>query len=387
MEKVSVNVEKSTNHKDKVTAKKIAQSLLDSVGITINGHHPWDIQVHNEKLYSRALSDGSLGLGEAYMDKWWDCERLDIFFDKLLRGKLNDKIKIPFHFYFKQLFAKMVNLQTKSRAKQVAYAHYDLGNNLFSHMLDDRMIYSCGYWKESTTLNDAQEEKLDLICQKLQLRPGLSLLDIGCGWGGLIKYAAQKYGVNATGITISQQQCDYAKDACKGLPVEICLQDYRDIHTTFDRVVSVGMFEHVGHKNYTTFMQTAHRALAKDGLFLLHTIGINEQSSLANEWITEYIFPNGMLPTIAQIANAAEKLFVIEDLHNFGAYYDNTLMAWYENFTRHWDSLKNQYDERFYRMWTYYLLSCAGSFRSRTNQLWQIVLSKNGIIGGYLSPR
>ena len=387
MEKASINMEKATNGMDKVTAKSIAQKLLDSVGIKINGSNPWDIQVHNEKLYSRVLHDGSLGLGEAYMEKWWDCPRLDIFFEKILRGGLDTKVKIPLHFYFKQLLAKIINLQSKNRSKQVAYAHYDLGNHLFTAMLDTRMVYSCGYWKEASTLNEAQEKKLDLICQKLQLKPGLRLLDIGCGWGGLAKHAAEKYGVQVVGVTISEQQCNYAKEICKGLPIDIRLQDYRDINSTFDRIVSVGMFEHVGFKNYPIFMQTAHRTLSDDGLFLLHTIGGNEESSLANEWITKYIFPNGMLPSVAQIAKVAEKLFIVEDWHNFGAYYDNTLMAWHENFVRHWNDLKSHYDERFYRMWTYYLLSCAGSFRSRTNQLWQIVFSKKGVPGGYLSPR
>jgi cyclopropane-fatty-acyl-phospholipid synthase len=387
MEKAAANRDKTTNHKNKVTARSIAQDLLRPAGITINGQEPWDIQVHNEAFYSRALKEGALGLGESYMDKWWDCQRLDIFINKILRANLDTKIKIPFHFYIKQLFAKMINLQSKNRAKEVAYKHYDLGNDLFASMLDKRMIYSCAYWKEAQTLDEAQGAKLDLICQKLQLRPGLRVLDIGCGWGGLAKYAAEKYGVNVVGVTISQQQRDYAQVYCKGLPVDIRLMDYRDIKETFDRVVSVGMFEHVGHMNYSIFMETTHRALNDDGLFLLHTIGVNETSSLANEWIIKYIFPNGMLPSIAQIATVSEKLFVVEDWHNFGAYYDNTLMAWHENFVQQWDNLKAHYDERFYRMWTYYLLACAGSFRARSNQLWQVVFSKRGVVGGYLSPR
>ena len=171
------------------------------------------------------------------------------------------------------------------------------------------------------------------------------------------------------------------------MPIDIRLQDYRDINEKFDRVVSVGMFEHVGHANYKTFMQTVHRALSEDGLFLLHTIGVNEYSPMANEWIVKYIFPNGALPTISQIAKPTEKLFVMEDWHNFGVYYDNTLMAWCQNFINHWEQLKTKYDERFYRMWTYYLLACAGGFRSRSIGLWQVVFSKNGVAGGYFAPR
>ncbi len=387
MENLSENIEKVPSNMDRDTAKNIGKSLLHAAGISPNGTEPWDIQIHNEDFYLRVLTEGPLGLGESYMDKWWDCQRIDIFIEKILRANIDTKIKIPFHFYAKQVLAKVINFQSKRRARQVAYTHYDLGNDLFEKMLDNRMIYSCGYWKTATTLDDAQKDKLELICQKLQLKPGLKLLDIGCGWGGLARYAAENYGVSVTGVTISEQQYQHAKESCKGLPIEIRLQDYRDLNDQFDRIVSVGMFEHVGHLNYPTFMHTVHRALKSDGLFLLHTIGINETSSLANEWITKYIFPNGMLPSIAQIAKSAEKLFVIEDWQNFGAYYDNTLMAWYENFQAHWNTLKSQYDERFYRMWTYYLLACAGSFRARSNQLWQIVMSKNGVAGGYMSPR
>lgn len=386
MEKVAASTEKVTTM-DKVTAKSIIERLAQQAGVTINGERPWDIQVHNEDFYARVISEGSLGLGESYMDKWWDCERLDMFFDKILHAKVDSKVNIPLSFKLKVLFAKIVNFQTKARSKIVAEKHYDLGNDLFTAMLDTRMIYSCGYWKTATTLEQAQIDKLELICQKLQLKPGLRLLDIGCGWGGLARYAAEKHGVSVVGVTISKQQFEYATEYCKGLPVSIRLQDYRDINESFDRIVSVGMFEHVGHLNYKTFMQVAHKALANDGLFLLHTIGGNETSLFANEWITKYIFPNGMIPSVSQIGKAAEKLFVMEDWHNFGVYYDKTLMAWHENFLKAWDNLKANYDERFYRMWNYYLLCCAGTFRARTNQLWQVVFSKKGVAGGYIAPR
>lgn len=368
-------------------ARAIVQNLLKTTDIQLNGNQPWDIQINNDEFFSRIINHGVLGLGESYVEKWWDCQRLDMFFEHVLQAKLDTKVTIPFHFLIKQFLAKILNMQTKKRAKQVGREHYDLGNQLFQSMLDKRMMYSCGYWKTATTLNAAQDEKLELICQKLQLQPGIRLLDIGCGWGGLAAYAAEKYGASVVGVTISKQQYEYAKEKCKNLPIEIRLQDYRDINEQFDRIVSVGMFEHVGHLNYPVFMQTAHRALANNGLFLLHTIGANETNYLANEWIIKYIFPNGMLPSIAQIAKVSEKLFVMEDWHNFGAYYDNTLMAWYDNFNGHWDDLKKIYDDRFYRLWSYYLLSCAGGFRARSMQLWQIIFSKNGIKGGYQAPR
>lgn len=254
-------------------------------------------------------------------------------------------------------------------------------------MLDKRMVYSCGYWKDANTLDQAQEAKLDLICKKISLRPGMKILDIGCGWGSFAKYAAEKYKVKVVGITISKEQAKFAKEVCKGLPVDIRIQDYRSIHEKFDRIVSVGMFEHVGVKNYRTFMGVVYKCLDKKGLFLLHTIGSDLSQATADPWILKYIFPNGMIPSIKQVAKSVEGLFVMEDWHNFGQYYDNTTMAWFKNFDKYWPKLKKAYGERFYRMWKYYLLLGAGDFRARKNQLWQIVFSKEGVKGGYESIR
>jgi cyclopropane-fatty-acyl-phospholipid synthase len=254
-------------------------------------------------------------------------------------------------------------------------------------MLDQRMVYSCGYWKDATTLDEAQEAKLDLICQKLNLRSGMHILDIGSGWGSFAKFAAEKYGVRVTGITVSSEQAEMATEMCKGLPVEFKLMDYRLLSGTFDHIVSIGMFEHVGYKNYPIYMQVVHRCLKDDGLFLLHTIGGNKSEVMIDPWLNKYIFKDAMLPSIQQIGCAIEGVFVMEDWHNFSADYDKTLMAWHDHFVSSWDEIKEDYDEKFYRMWKYYLLMCAGSFRSRKNQLWQIVLSKNGVQGGYESVR
>ena len=367
--------------------KKIAEEILSLAGIKINGSNPWDIKVHNEELYQRVLTQGSLGFGEAYMDGWWDCEKLDEFFCRAFRFGLEEKINRNLKALLGLAIAKVFNRQSKRKAFHIGERHYDLSNQLFKNMLDERMIYSCAYWKDAQTLDEAQEAKLDLVCRKLALRQGMKILDIGCGWGNFAKYAAEKYGVEVVGITVSKEQVELGKILCKGLPVEIRLQDYREMSGKFDHIVSLGMFEHVGYKNYKTYMKVALRCLKDDGLFLLQTIGGNKSTALTDPWVNKHIFPNGMLPSIKQVGKAIEGLFVMEDWHNFSADYDKTLMAWFKNFDKNWDKIKTNYDKRFYRMWKYYLLSCAGVFRSRTNQLWQIVLSKKGILGGYKSIR
>ena len=366
--------------------KSLILEILQDAGIAINGNNPGDIKIYNEQFYSRILREGSLALGETYMDLWWDCNDLDVFFERLILAHSEKKIKKNIRLLIKMAIAKMINLQTKKRALMVGRKHYDLGNDLFQCMLDSNMNYTCGYWKNASTLDEAQLAKLDLVCRKLQLKPGMRVLDIGCGWGALAKYAAEKYQVEVTGVTISIQQYEYAKENCKNLPIEIRFQDYRETSGNFDRIVSLGMFEHVGHLNYRHYMQIANNLLKSDGIFLLHTIGSNISVTKADEWIAKYIFPNGMLPSIAQIGKASEDLFIMEDWHNFGADYDKTLMAWNQNFKKHWEELKTKYDEHFYRMWNYYLLMCAGIFRARDMQLWQIVFSK-GIPGGYEAPR
>lgn len=368
-----------------MSAQKRVSELLAYAGILVNGNNPWDIQVHDDRLYSRVLAGGSLALGESYMDGWWDCRKLDEFFTRIFSAELDKKVRTP-AMALAALKAKLFNMQSTSKAFEVGEAHYDIGNDLYRAMLDKRMTYTCAYWKNAKTLDTAQEAKLDLVCKKIGLKKGMRVLDIGCGWGSFAKFAAQKYGASVVGITISKEQAELAKAICKDLPVEIRLQDYREVNEKFDRIISLGMFEHVGYKNYQTYMQVAKRCLAPDGLFLLHTIGGNKSVTNTDPWIEKYIFTNSMLPSIKQISEACEGIFVVEDWHNFGPDYDKTLMAWHANVEKNWKKLSSQYTERFHRMWRYYLLSCAGSFRSRKNQLWQIVLS-NGVKGGYQSLR
>jgi cyclopropane-fatty-acyl-phospholipid synthase len=364
--------------------------LLGQADIHINGQRPWDMQVHNPNLFQRLLAKGSLGLGESYMDGWWDCEQLDEFFVRILRAKLHHKVRGKSAFWL-ALKAQIYNCQSEARAWQVGEQHYDLGNDLFEKMLDPYMAYSCGYWANSNNLVEAQKAKLDLICQKLHLEPGMKVLDIGCGWGSFMRYASEHYGVECVGLTISKEQAAYGQKLAGFLPIEFNLTDYRQFNRSgelqFDRIVSIGMFEHVGYKNYQDYFNVASRSIKHDGLFLLHTIGKRRKSPGVDPWIEKYIFPNGVVPSLSHLTEKAEEGFVIEDVHNFGADYDTTLMAWYQRFEQAWGSLKPNYSERFYRMWRYYLLCCAGSFRARENQLWQLVLSPQGLTGGYRRPK
>ena len=365
------------------------RELLASAGITLNGTAPGDVTIHNPRLYTRVLTGGPLALGEAYMDGWWDANGLDVFFTKLL---LNDKFRGNLKQYLPAIvnsaLSHLTNRQNVSRSAKSVEMHYDIGNDLYTRMLDKRLAYTCGYWKEATNLDDAQEAKFDLVCRKIGLKPGMTVLDLGCGWACFAKYAAEKYGVSVVGVTVSHEQVALGTELCKGLPVEIELLDYRKVEGTYDRVVSIGLMEHVGYKNYQTFMEVIQRSLKDDGLALVHTIGGNYSTDSIDPWINKYIFPNAMLPSIAQIAKSMENHFVMEDWHNIGADYDKTLMAWYQNITARWSELdEKKYDARFRRMWDYYLLSCAGSFRARKNQLWQVVLSKKGVPGGYVPVR
>ncbi|HHQ6629221.1 TPA: cyclopropane fatty acyl phospholipid synthase [Serratia fonticola] len=366
---------------------RIAHEMLSMAGIEINGSRPFDIQINNPNFFKRVLQDGSLGLGESYMDGWWECERLDIFFQRVVAAGLEKKLPHHLKDILRIAAARLTNLQSQKRAWIVGKEHYDLGNDLFTQMLDPYMQYSCGYWQQATTLEEAQEAKLRLICEKLHLRPGMRVLDIGCGWGGLSAYAAKHYGVSMVGVTISAEQQKMAQERCAGLDVEILLQDYRDLHQQFDRIVSVGMFEHVGPKNYRTYFEVVERNLKPDGIFLLHTIGSNETDMNVDPWINKYIFPNGCLPSVKHIAQASEGRFVMEDWHNIGADYDRTLMAWYERFKQSWPQLASCYSERFERMFSYYLNACAGAFRARDIQLWQVVFSPKGVEGGLRVPR
>ena len=363
-----------------------AAELLELAGILLGDPDPRDLHVHNEQLYARVFAHGSLGLGEAYMDGWWDADDLPGMFTMILRSHLDEHLK-TLDTLIAHLKARFINMQRGQHAFEIGRVHYDRGNDLFKAMLGKRLVYSCGYWANAGNLDDAQEAKLDLICRKLQLKPGMRVLDVGCGWGEALKFAAERYGVEGVGITVSNEQAAWARELCQGLPIEIRLQDYRHVDEPFDAIMSIGMFEHVGGKNYREYFEVARRCLKDDGLFLLHCIGSNQAPGRTDPWIEKYIFPNSMIPAASQVAATLEGLFVVEDWHNFGADYDRTLSAWSANFDAAWPTLASRYDERFRRMWHFYLSVSTAVFRSRRDQLWQLTLSPHGVPGGYRVPR
>jgi cyclopropane-fatty-acyl-phospholipid synthase len=369
-----------------MNAEGCLQKLLRLADIQLNGNRPEDIVVVNPGFYRRVLTGRSLALGESYMEGWWQCQALDQFFAKLLRARLSRQFT-GWSACLTLCLNGLSNRQSKHRSHRVADIHYDLGNEFYRDMLGPSMQYTCAYWAGAKDLDQAQERKLDLVCRKLQLQPKDRVLELGGGWGGFARVAAERYGCHVTSYNISREQVAYARQWNRGLPVTIVERDYRDATGSFDKVVSMGLCEHVGHKNHRRLMEVKSRCLKNDGLMLLHTIGRNTETTITDPWIDKYIFPGGLLPCLKQLSAAAEGLFVLEDLHSFGPDYDRALVAWHRNHRHHWPERGHQFGPRFDRMWTYYLLSCAGGFRSRQLQLWQLVFSKKGVVGGYTAAR
>ena len=364
------------------SAEMFFRDLLAKADIAVDGADPWDLQVRDSRAYTRVLRDGSIGFGEAFMEGWLDCERVDMLIDRVYRAKLNEQVEVKAAL-FETFKARINPFASRSRSFEIGEWHYDTGNDLFELMLDPYLVYSCAYWHRADTLEAAQRDKLELICRKLQLEPGMRVLDIGCGFGGLARYAAEHYGVSVTGITVSKRQVELATRLAADLPVEVLLMDYRDVGGTFDRVVSIGMFEHVGREHHREFFAACDRCLRPSGILLLHTIGYLKEQPL-NPWYDKYIMPGVEFPTVANIIDATGPALVLENFHTWeGAHYDKTLMAWFKRFQLAWDRLKHQYDETFYRMWKLYLQGCAGGFRAEKMRVWQLVFSKGGIPGGY----
>jgi cyclopropane-fatty-acyl-phospholipid synthase len=362
-------------------ARHWVERMFARADIRIGGERPFDIKVADKRIFGRLLRDGQLGLGESYVDGWWDCDRIDEMMARFISAGLHRESLWNPRVLLDHLNMRLAGTGGKGKAFEVAHGHYDLGNDLFRAMLDERMVYSCAYWRTAITLEQAQVAKLDLICHKLALRRGMCVLDVGCGWGSFARFAAERYGVSVVGVTVSIEQRAMAEKICAGLPIEIRLADYREIEGRFDRIVSIGMLEHVGHRYYRTFMRIMERSLADDGLFVLHSIHANEPIGAAQtRWLNKYIFPNAELPSLAQVLAASEGLFVVEQLEHLDGDYERTLAAWHDNFRANWGSLQGAYDQRFYRMWTFYLQASRAVFLARLAHVWQIVFSKDGIL-------
>ena len=353
--------------------------FLERTDILIDGARAWDLQVKDDRFFGRIRREGLVGLGESYMDGWWDCERLDelacrVFSTGIVGSHKNDRLT-----RLLQLKSRIFNMRKGRRSEKVARTHYDLGNTFFERMLGPTMVYSCAHWSRASALDGAQVDKLDLLCQSLGVKPGQRVLDVGCGWGSFAKHAATRYGCQVVGITNSSKQCEYAQVFCDGLPVEVHLMDYRDGRLSalgpFDRIVSVGMFEHVGGKNHGRYMEIIRRLLADDGRFLLQTIGTHGPYTV-DPWFDRHIFPNSAVPRPRDIARAIDGRFLIQEWRNSGLDYDPTVTAWHENLCNGPEGLKPWNQTRFRRMWSYYLLCAAGNFRSRRAwQLWRILLT------------
>ncbi len=365
------------------------RTLLTKMGVTINGPKPYDIKVLNTAVYKRILKQGSLGVGESYMDGWWTCKDLEEFFFRLFKTRLQGQFVRNWRVIAWASLGLLTNLQASGRAYKNARSHYDIGNDIYEPMLGPSMAYSCGYWaRGAKNLDQAQEAKYQLICEKLELKKGLTVLDIGAGWGGLAQYMAANYGASVMALTPAREQVAFMKELKNEKIKPIC-STYQDFQPgkKFDRIVSVGMFEHVGPKNYKNFFQHCNQWLKDDGLFLLHTITGPTPAVRSDPWIEKYIFPGGVLPSVSQMCKRAEKLFTIEDLQNFGPDYHKTLMAWYKNFKKAYPKLDHtKYDQRFYRMWEFYLLVCAAQFRARKIFLTQTVMTKQRP-GTYVAAR
>jgi cyclopropane-fatty-acyl-phospholipid synthase len=358
-------------------AAEAMRELLQRAGVTVGGSEPWDIQIHDERVYARALRDGTLGVGESYVEGWWDCQAIDQMFERITRAQLDVVLSESWVLLANAVKARVLNLQAR-RAFEVGQRHYDIGNDLYRAMLGPRMVYTCAYWKNADNLDAAQEAKLDLVCRKIGARPGMRILDLGCGWGGFAAYAAEAYGATVVGYTVSREQWAWAQERHAKLPVEIRLDDYRKATGRYDAVVSIGLMEHVGPKNHRAYMELAARCLTPGGVILIHTIGGQEPRAQIDPWYHKYIFPNAVIPTLGQLTAAMDEILVTEDVHNIGPDYDRTLMAWWENFERAWPALRERYGETFYRMWKFYLMTSAAQFRARALNLFQIAATTLG---------
>lgn len=328
----------------------------------------------------RVLSDGGLGFGEEHMEGNIDIEGdLRELFKLQYTSVFNASALTPWQ-KLRAVLTAFVDRNTPKRVRRNVAHHYDLSADFYRLWLDKSMTYTCAYFRTShDTLEEAQNNKHEHICRKLQLEPGMTLVDIGCGWGAMMLYAAERYGVRCTGYTISEEQYRLLRERIKerGLEdrVEVLLKDYREGTGQFDRWVSIGMFEQVGREYIRTFMKIVKRMLKPGGLGVLHTIGFMFPNARA-PWLTRYIFPGGYLPTLAQIVGPMNDLNLsVYDVEDLRLHYGETLDHWDRRFCQHIDKIREMYGERFVRMWRLYLNGVASAFRFGGARLYQIAFA------------
>lgn len=351
--------------------------LFQRAGIVVGK----DIIVADDSFYYDVAVKGSLGLGEGFVSGKWTTPDLVSTIRKLSDSPLLTKVQYWLGWLYPLQWLKSLVLlvlgQTRAEAREVGSQHYDLSTAMYENMLGKPMIYSCGYWKGVDTLEDAQNQKMDLLCRKLQLKPGQSVLEIGCGWGDFAIYMANNYGVTVVGLTISENQRLTAEKRAKLAGVEdkvvFLLEDYRDHTLKYDRIVSVGMLEHVSSSMLSTYFQQVHDLLLTGGLAVIHSITKKQSTSIRDPWISKYIFPNSAIPSNSSWVSALNHVALeIEDVQNIGPDYAKTLHAWYDRYTRFCDMVSSENG----RMWQFYLNCCEAQFLSRNLNVWQMVLSK-----------
>jgi cyclopropane-fatty-acyl-phospholipid synthase len=348
---------------------------------------PITLKILNKKLHYKLLFRPDLYFGEAYSDGDIIIENgtLTEFLDLALMNIGREEINFFSHIINKLSgsYRYLTNFNFIKKSKMNVSHHYDLSDNLYDLFLDKKRQYSCGYFKNmNDTLEDAQNNKIQHIIRKLNIQPNQKVLDIGCGWGSLAIDIAKSTNCEVTGITLSQNQLDYCLKKAKQLNLEnqvtFKLIDYRELDEKFDRIVSVGMFEHVGRKFYKRFFKQVEKLLSNNGISLIHTIGSVNPPRDPHPWITKYIFPGGYTPSLSEVTTPIEKAgLVVSDIEVLKLHYSHTLRHWKENCIKNKEKIVKMYDERFFRMWEFYLTGCEIAFKWGDQVVYQFQLTKS----------
>lgn len=356
--------------------------IINNKTSTISTNNNPDIIVNNNNFYTKLLKHGEIGLGESYVDKDWDSNNLEeTLYNLIINQKKieNAIIKNSPNLIIKKLLDIPSDIFSTDNTKNDIKFHYDIGNKLYENMLGKSMLYSCAYfYKQGLSLDEAQYAKLDLIAKKLNLKEGMRVLDIGCGFGTAAIYLSKKFNVNILGISLSKEQINYFNSIYTGTQVQVIYKDYRELtrehNNSYDCIYSIGMFEHIGINNHIDYYNKCFKLLKTNGTMLIHTIVSNKRLYSHNSWITKYIFPGAELPHISDFTKKYTDNWLLQDLQCIGKSYSKTLLAWKKNIND--SSVFNNYDDKFKRTWNYYLLLCSAAFRAREITVFQLVYFK-----------